>query len=154
MHSGPSSIPCGTWTMVYSQVSPFPDPWRISSSTHSLLSQLPTAHATQTQCSQNHSGWKQPLKSSSPTAPPALPSSPLSHVPKCHIHAALKSLQGWWLHHCPGSLCQCWTTCSMKEFFQPKPPQYILQLFPLFLSLITWEKWPTPTWLNSSFREF
>ncbi|KFW80610.1 Protein TANC2, partial [Manacus vitellinus] len=48
--------------------------------------------------------------------PPALPRPPLTHIPKCHIHRAFKSLWEWGLHPCPGQLCQGWTTLSMKEF--------------------------------------
>lgn len=56
------------------------------------------------------------LRSPSPTTNPALPTPPLNHIPKHHIHKSFKSLQGWWLHHCPGSLLQCPTTLSVKEF--------------------------------------
>uniref|UniRef100_A0A8C9UED2 Uncharacterized protein n=1 Tax=Serinus canaria TaxID=9135 RepID=A0A8C9UED2_SERCA len=37
---------------------------------------------------------------------PALPRPPVPHVPKCHLHRAFKSLQGWGLHFFPGQLCQ------------------------------------------------
>lgn len=37
-----------------------------------------------------------PLRSSSPTTPPAL-----NQVLKCHIPTAVKYLQGWGFHHCP-----------------------------------------------------
>lgn len=38
---------------------------------------------------QDHLGWKEPLKLSSPTLNLALPCSRLNHVPNCHIHAFL-----------------------------------------------------------------
>lgn len=41
---------------------------------------------------------KRPL---SPVVPPALPRAPLTHVPKCYIHTAFKSLQGRQCHPCP-----------------------------------------------------
>ncbi|KAK4826037.1 hypothetical protein QYF61_003936 [Mycteria americana] len=41
------------------------------------------------------SGWKRPLRSSSPTVNLALPSPPLHHVPKHHIYMPFKYLQGW-----------------------------------------------------------
>ena len=52
--------------------------------------------------SQNHLGWKKPLRSSSPTINLTLPSPPLSHAPKHHVYTAFKHLQGWWLHRFPG----------------------------------------------------
>lgn len=44
-----------------------------------------------------------------------LPSPPLTHVPRCHIHMAFKSLQGWGLQHCPDSLSQHLTRLSVKN---------------------------------------
>ena len=52
--------------------------------------------------SQNHLGWKRPLRSSSPIINLTLPSPPLNHVPKPHIYISFKYLQGWWLYHFPG----------------------------------------------------
>ena len=51
--------------------------------------------------SQNHEGWKRPLRSSSPTMNPTPPCL-LNHVPKGHIYMGFEPLQGWGLHHCPG----------------------------------------------------
>lgn len=42
------------------------------------------------------------LRQQSQTVPPALLSPPPTHVPNCHIHTSVKSLQGRGLHHCPG----------------------------------------------------
>ncbi|KAK4808258.1 hypothetical protein QYF61_011892 [Mycteria americana] len=52
--------------------------------------------------SQNHIGWKRPLRSSSPTVNLTLPRPPLHHVPKHLIQTAFKYLQGWRLYHFPG----------------------------------------------------
>lgn len=54
--------------------------------------------------SQSRSGVKRPLRSRppNPSATPALPSPPLSRVPKYHICTSLKYLQGCWPHHFPG----------------------------------------------------
>lgn len=54
-----------------------------------------------------------------------------------------------------GSLFQCLITLSENNFFpniQPEPPQHNLRLFPLILSLVTWQKRSTYTSLQSSFR--
>jgi len=48
-----------------------------------------------------HSGWKRPLRPSSPTINPTPPCL-LIHVLKCHIYTFFEHLQGWWLRHCPG----------------------------------------------------
>lgn len=40
--------------------------------------------------SQNHLGWKRPLRSSSPTANPAVQSLPLNPVPKCYNDMSFK----------------------------------------------------------------
>lgn len=45
--------------------------------------------------SQNHLGWKSPLRSPSPTVPSAWPNPSLNRVPRCHIHTSFKSPQGW-----------------------------------------------------------
>ncbi|KAK4823524.1 hypothetical protein QYF61_003033 [Mycteria americana] len=52
--------------------------------------------------SQNHIGWKRPLRSSSPTVNLTLPSPPLHHVPKHLIQTSFEYLQGWRLNHFPG----------------------------------------------------
>jgi len=39
-------------------------------------------------------GWKRPLRSSSPTIHPTAPFL-LNHVLKCHIHMFFKHLRGW-----------------------------------------------------------
>ncbi|KAK4817794.1 hypothetical protein QYF61_027798 [Mycteria americana] len=51
--------------------------------------------------SQNHIGWKRPLRSS-PTVSLTLPRPPLYHVPKHLIQTSFKYLQGWPLNHFPG----------------------------------------------------
>ncbi|KAK4823315.1 hypothetical protein QYF61_000917 [Mycteria americana] len=54
-----------------------------------------------------------------------------------------------------GSLFQCLTTVSVKEFFlisNLNLPWRNLRPFPLVLSLVTWEKRPTPTSLQPPFR--
>jgi len=54
-----------------------------------------------------------------------------------------------------GSLFQCLTTLSVKKFFLVSYlniPWCNLRPFPLVLSLITWEKTPTPTSLQPPFR--
>ncbi|KAK4816266.1 LOW QUALITY PROTEIN: hypothetical protein QYF61_014338 [Mycteria americana] len=52
--------------------------------------------------SQNHIGWKRPLRSLSPTINLTLPRPPLHHVPKHLIQTSFKYLQGWRLNHFPG----------------------------------------------------
>lgn len=51
--------------------------------------------------SQNHLGWKSPVRSSSPTIYSAVPHPPLKYVPKCHISVCFKYIQGserlWWV---------------------------------------------------------
>ena len=71
----------------------------------------------------NRKDWKRPLRSSSPTVSPSSP-CPLNHVPQCHISAILKHLQGEWLHHLPGQLCQCINTFweEVSPNIQPEPP--------------------------------
>ncbi|KAK4826066.1 hypothetical protein QYF61_005025 [Mycteria americana] len=54
-----------------------------------------------------------------------------------------------------GSLFQCLTTLSVKKFFlisRLNLPWRNLRPFPLILSLVTWEKRPTPTSLQPPFR--
>ncbi|KAK4831669.1 hypothetical protein QYF61_018636 [Mycteria americana] len=55
-----------------------------------------------------------------------------------------------------GSLFQCLTTLSVKKFFLISSlnlPWCNLRPFPLVLSLVTWEKRPTPALLQPPFRE-
>ncbi|KAK4817052.1 hypothetical protein QYF61_026360 [Mycteria americana] len=52
--------------------------------------------------SQNHIGWKRPLRSSSPTINLTLPKPPLYHVSKHLIQTSFKYLQGRRLNHFPG----------------------------------------------------
>ncbi|KAK4814017.1 hypothetical protein QYF61_004647 [Mycteria americana] len=52
--------------------------------------------------SQNHIGWKRPLRSSSPTINLTLPKPPLHHVHKHLMQTSFKYLQGWGLNHFPG----------------------------------------------------
>ncbi|KAK4813296.1 hypothetical protein QYF61_020875 [Mycteria americana] len=65
--------------------------------------------------SQNHIGWKRPLRSSSPTLNLTLPSPPLHHVPQHLIHTAFKYPRDGDSTTALGSLVQCWTTLSVKE---------------------------------------
>lgn len=44
--------------------------------------------------SQNHLGWKKPVRSSSWTIYSAVPHPPLKYVPKCHIPVCFKYIQG------------------------------------------------------------
>lgn len=62
-------------------------------------------------------GLERPLRSSSPSISPALPSPPIDCVPKQHSSVSFKPLQGWLPHLCPGHLFQCLNTLSVKEFF-------------------------------------
>ena len=45
------------------------------------------------------------------------PPCPLNHIPQCHISTSPEHLQGWWLHHLSGKLCQYITDPSEKNFF-------------------------------------
>ena len=74
--------------------------------------------------SQNHQGWKRPLRSSSPTINPT-PLCLLNHVLKCHIYPFFEHLQGQGLHHFPGQPIPMPDKPFSKEFFpdtQSKPP--------------------------------
>jgi len=68
---------------------------------------------------ENHriTGWKRPLRSSSPTITPAPPRL-LNPVPKCHIHTVFEPLQGWGLPHCPGQPAPT-PHCSFREEIFP-----------------------------------
>ncbi|KAK4833008.1 hypothetical protein QYF61_027110 [Mycteria americana] len=75
--------------------------------------------------SQNHIGWKRPLRSSSPTVNLTLPSPPLNHVPEHLIQTSFKYLQGWRLHHFPGQHVPMLDNPFSEEKFpniQSKPP--------------------------------
>lgn len=55
-----------------------------------------------------------------------------------------------------GNLCQGWTTLFMEKnstISNLNLPWHTLMLFPLVLSLVTWQKTLTPTWLPSPVRE-
>ncbi|KAK4815422.1 hypothetical protein QYF61_001410 [Mycteria americana] len=75
--------------------------------------------------SQNHIGWKRPLRSSSPTINLTLPKPPLHHVPKHLIQTSFKYLQGWRLNHFPGQPLPMLDNPLGEEKFpniQSKPP--------------------------------
>ncbi|KAK4824091.1 hypothetical protein QYF61_010602 [Mycteria americana] len=75
--------------------------------------------------SQNHLGWKRPLRSSSPTVNLTLPSPPLNHVPQHHIYTSFKYLQRWSLNHFPQQTVPMLDHHFSKETFpniQSKPP--------------------------------
>ncbi|KAK4812871.1 hypothetical protein QYF61_024168, partial [Mycteria americana] len=75
--------------------------------------------------SQNHTGWKRPLRSSSPTVNLILPRPPLHHVSKHLIQTSFKYLQGWRLNHCPGQPVPMLDNPFSEEKFpniQSKPP--------------------------------
>jgi len=65
--------------------------------------------------SQNHSGWKRPLRSPSPTINPSPPCP--SSFPWCHIHTVLEHLQGQWLHHLTGPPMPVPHHSFWEEFF-------------------------------------
>ncbi|KAK4810503.1 hypothetical protein QYF61_004283 [Mycteria americana] len=98
--------------------------------------------------SSDRTRWKRPLRSSSPTVNPTPPCL-LNHVLKRHIYTDGDSTTSL------GSLFQCLTTLSVKKFFlisNLNLPWHNLRPFPLILSLVTWEKRPTPTSLQPPFR--
>ncbi|KAK4829272.1 hypothetical protein QYF61_002664 [Mycteria americana] len=75
--------------------------------------------------SQNHIGWKRPLRSLSPTVNLTLPRPPLYHVPKHLIQTSIKYLQGWRLNHFPGQPVPMLDNPFSEEKFpniQSKPP--------------------------------
>jgi len=99
--------------------------------------------------SQNHSGWKKPLRLLNPTISLELPSPPLNHVLKHHIskHVSFKYLQGWRLKYLPGQPVAMLDNPFGEKFFLIFNLNLLgcyLRLFPLVLSLVTWEKSPTP----------
>ncbi|KAK4808595.1 hypothetical protein QYF61_009898 [Mycteria americana] len=75
--------------------------------------------------SQDHIGWKRPLRSSSPTINLTLPKPPLHHVSKHLIQTSFKYLQGWRLNHFPGQPVPMLDNPFSEEKFpniQTKPP--------------------------------
>ena len=79
---------------------------------------------------QNPSGWKRPLRSSSPAVKPSPPCL-LNHVLRCHIYRFFERLQGWWLHHLPRKPVPKSDLSFSKEIFpnmQSKPPLAQLQV--------------------------
>ncbi|KAK4815867.1 hypothetical protein QYF61_009918 [Mycteria americana] len=75
--------------------------------------------------SQNHIGWKRPLRSSSPTINLTPPKPPLHHVSKHLIQTSFKYLQGWRLNHFPGQPVPMLDNPLSEEKFlniQSKPP--------------------------------
>lgn len=99
----------------------------------------------------NHIIWKRLLKSSSPTAKSAVPSSPVNNVPNGHI--CTSSTCDFTAF--PDSTFQSLATLAMKKFivmYTLNLPQYGLRPFPLVLLLTAWEKRPNPTLLQPSFR--
>ena len=78
-------------------------------------------------------------------------------MPLCamSMHNSFKYLQGWGLHHFPGSPVQCSITLSVNKFFlisNVNLPWRNLRPFPLVLSLVTREKRPTPHFTTTSFQ--
>ncbi|KAK4831600.1 hypothetical protein QYF61_018360 [Mycteria americana] len=75
--------------------------------------------------SQNHIGWKRPLRSLSPTINLTLPKPPLHHVSKHLIQTSFKYFQGWRLNHFPGQPVPMLDNPLGEEKFpniQSKPP--------------------------------
>ncbi|KAK4832220.1 hypothetical protein QYF61_021067, partial [Mycteria americana] len=102
------------------------------------------------------SGWKRPLRSSSPTVNLALPSPPLNMSLSTTSTRLLNTSRDGNSTTSLGSLFQCLTTLSVNKFFlisNLNPPWCNLRPFPLVLSLVTWEKRPTPTWLQPPYRQ-
>ncbi|KAK4825578.1 hypothetical protein QYF61_000577 [Mycteria americana] len=86
---------------------------------------------------------------------PTLPKPPLNHVPKHLIQMSFKYFQGWQLNHFPGQPVPMLDNPFREEKFpniQSKPPLVQLEAISLILSLVTWEKRPTPTSLQPPFR--
>lgn len=91
---------------------------------------------------------EKPCRITEPSILPALPRPPFNGVPKCHI-TSQRSLQGWWLHCCPGLLVPAPGHRSSEEMFpkvQSKPALVHMRLIPLILPLVSHEKTPTHTW--------
>ncbi|KAK4818843.1 hypothetical protein QYF61_020062, partial [Mycteria americana] len=78
--------------------------------------------------------------------------STINHVPKRHIYMSFKYPQRWRLNHFLGQPVPMLDNPFSEQIFpniQSKPP--LAQLFPLILSLVTWEKRLTRTSLQPSF---
>lgn len=89
---------------------------------------------------QNHYGWKRSQRPSSPSL------IQHCHVPKCHTSVFLNAFRNDNSTACLGSLFQCLTTLSEKNFVLISNLNWCdLRLFSLPLLLITCEKRPTPT---------
>jgi len=99
---------------------------------HSVYLPLPVGAAGTgriMESSQNHEGWRRPLRSSSPAGNPTPPCL-VNHVPKCHIYTVFELLQGWGLHRCPGQPGPTPDRSFSKEIFpniQSEPPLTQLQ---------------------------
>ena len=65
----------------------------------------------------NHVSWNKSLRSWGPKVNLTLPSPPLNHVPKSHIHTFFKYLQGWWLNRFPGQPVPMLDNRFSEEFF-------------------------------------
>ena len=100
-------------------------------------------------------GWIRPLRSLSPTMCPTPPCL-LNHIPKCHIYKFfLKTSRDGDSTTSLGSLFQCLATLSVNKFLlisYLNLPWRNLRPLPLVLSLVTWEKRPTPPLLQPPFR--
>lgn len=100
--------------------------------------------------------WKRSVRMS-PTINPALPCSPLNHLPEDHIHMFLE----WWQGDGDActfldSLFQCLTSLLLKTFSlipNLNIPWQNLRPFPLLLSLVNCKKRPPPAWLQHPLRE-
>uniref|UniRef100_A0A8C4TTQ4 Collagen alpha-1(XX) chain n=1 Tax=Falco tinnunculus TaxID=100819 RepID=A0A8C4TTQ4_FALTI len=66
--------------------------------------------------SENHLGWKRPLRSPSPTVNPVPPSPPLTHVPERHIYVSFNPPRAGDSTTSLGSLSQCWATLWGRNF--------------------------------------
>ncbi|KAK4824504.1 hypothetical protein QYF61_015902 [Mycteria americana] len=104
--------------------SELPEPPISPSPSHASCKRVPQFQLFQTE-SQNHIGWKRPLRSSSPTINLTLPKPPLHHVSKHLIQTSFKYLQGWRLNHFPGQPVPVLDNPLGEEKFpniQSKPP--------------------------------
>lgn len=87
------------------------------------------------------------------------PQCQLDHSTKCHVQMFLDHFQGWSVPHFPGQFpYQHLTTFSEKKFFLMSDmnlPWCSFRPFLLILSLVAWEKRPTPghNILSGSCRE-
>lgn len=90
--------------------------------------------------SQDHWGWKSPLRSSSSTiSPTSQPCSPLNSVLRCHF-------QGRWLHHCPWQSSSPFQPCeNIFLVSNQNLPWHNWRPFPDIQSLVTCSLEPV-TW--------